>query len=112
MGVIFFFSALPQQHASDFFLLDFAVKKIAHLSEYAILYTLFYRASGQKLKLSLILTIIYAVTDEFHQSFVPGRTPKIYDVIGFDLAGASIGAFILWKLEQFHRNKQAKPHRI
>ena len=105
MAVIFFFSSLPQQHASDFFLLDFTIKKIAHLSEYAIPYALIYRATDGKLILSLILTIIYAATDELHQSFVPGRTAKIYDVIGFDLAGTSIGAFTLWKLKQFHRPK-------
>jgi VanZ family protein len=105
MGVIFFFSSLPQQHASQIYLLDFSIKKIAHLSEYGILYALFYRATGNKLILSLILTIIYASTDEFHQMFVPGRTARVYDILGFDLVGASIAAFIIWKLKQLYPRK-------
>jgi len=106
MAVIFFFSALPQQKASDFFLLDFTIKKIAHLSEYAILYALFYRATGNNLIISLVLTIIYASTDEFHQMFVPGRTARVYDIVGFDLVGASIAAFLIWKLKQLHLHKR------
>ena len=104
-SVIYFFSSLLQQQTSQVLIVDFVIKKIAHLSEYAILYTLVYRATRKKLLLSLILTIIYAATDELHQSFVPGRTAKLYDVIGFDLAGASIAAFLLWKLKQHRPGK-------
>ena len=104
-SVIFFFSSLPQQTTSQVFIIDFVIKKIAHLSEYAILYALLYRSTQKKLILSFILTIIYAATDEIHQSFVPGRTAKLYDVVGFDLAGASIAAFLLWKLKPPHPGK-------
>lgn len=44
-----------------------------------------------KKKLGIIfICLLYAVTDEFHQSFVPGRTSLASDII-VDFAGASIG---------------------
>lgn len=105
-SVIFAFSSLPQTQVGGFFLTDFIIKKTAHVSEYAILFALIYRATKGKLLLAFALTIFYAATDEFHQSFVPGRTAKVYDVIGFDLAGASIAAYVLWKLKQLRKKKQ------
>ena len=45
-----------------------------------------------------IFAVIYAVTDEFHQSFVPGRHPSAFDVILFDATGAAIA---LWIKERF-----------
>ena len=104
-SVIFAFSSLPQTHVSQFFLTDFIIKKAAHISEYAILYALIFRATRGKLLFSFALTIIFAITDEIHQGFVPGRTPKVYDVVGFDLVGTSISAFIIWKLQQAQKSK-------
>ena len=34
-----------------------------------------------ELVLSFVITVIYAALDEFHQSFIPGREPKIRDVV-------------------------------
>jgi VanZ family protein len=107
-AVIFVFSSIPQTKVSQFFLTDFIIKKIAHISEYAILYALIYKATRGKWVASFVLTIIYAITDEIHQSFVPGRTPRIYDVIGFDLTGANIATYSIWKLKQFRKNRQNK----
>lgn len=107
-SVIFTFSSLPQTKTSEFFLVDFLIKKTAHLSEYAILYTLIFRATTGNWKLSYVLAIIYAATDEFHQSFTPGRTPRVYDVIGFDFTGMNIAAFTLWKLKPNLKKKQKK----
>ena len=42
--------------------------------------------------------LLYAITDEFHQSFVPGRHPSPYDVILFDGTGALIA---LWLKQRF-----------
>ncbi|MCR4324985.1 MAG: VanZ family protein [Candidatus Curtissbacteria bacterium] len=104
-AVIFTFSSLPQTSVSGFYLTDFIIKKTAHISEYAILYALTFRASGGKLVGSYLLVMLYAISDEIHQSFVPGRTPKVYDVVGFDLTGANIAAYSLWKLKQIHKKK-------
>jgi len=77
-------------------MLETFVRKGAHMTEYAVLFLL-YRASlchsgvrraGVK---ALLMTIGYAVTDEFHQSFVPGRGPAALDV-----AIDGCGALIAW----------------
>jgi VanZ family protein len=103
--VIFTFSSIQQIAVSQFFLWDFITKKIAHICEYAILFALIFRATRGNYLMSFILTMLYAVSDEFHQSFVPGRTCTILD-LGFDLTGANIAAYIIWKLKPI---LQAKP---
>ena len=74
---------------------------LAHMVEFAVLAALVHRLalsyglrSGPRLwGAVLVLTIGYALTDEFHQSFVPGRDPSWVDV-GFDSLGAAIGLVV------------------
>jgi len=94
--VIFTFSSIGQIKVAEFFFWDFILKKSAHITEYAILFILIFRATGKNYALTFILTLLYAVSDEFHQSFVPGRTTSFLD-IGYDSVGAFIGAYLLWK---------------
>jgi VanZ family protein len=70
-------------------------RKIAHLAEYALLGILAARAfrgssrewlSRRWFVASLALVIVYALADEYHQSFVPSRTGTIYDSL-IDIAG-------------------------
>lgn len=77
---------------------DFIFKKIAHITVYAVLYLLFYRAtvltlftknSSRSWQSAIALCCAYAITDELHQMFVPGRYGTIRDV-GYDMLGASI----------------------
>ena len=64
------------------------VRKIAHFSEYAVggilifLLLLTFEKISPMIRniLSIIITIIYAITDEVHQVFIPGREGKIIDV--------------------------------
>ena len=105
--VIFALSSISQITVAEFFLWDFAAKKVAHLAEYAVLYALFLRATEKNWVLSFALTMIYAVTDEIHQSFVPGRNAAVYDLV-FDYSGAAISAYVIWKLRQIHPKKQKK----
>jgi VanZ family protein len=44
---------------------------------------------------ALVITIAYGISDEFHQSFVPGRTSDVLDVIA-DAAGAFLGVGACW----------------
>ena len=106
-SVIFALSSIQQITVAEFFLWDFAAKKVAHLTEYAVLYALFLRATEKNWVLSFVLTMIYAATDEIHQSFVPGRNAAVYD-LAFDFSGAAISAYVIWKLEQIHPKKQKK----
>lgn len=98
-ALIFALSSIQQVKVSEFFFWDFVAKKGAHFTEYAILYFLIFRANGKNASLSFILTILYAASDEIHQSFVPGRTPAIYD-IAIDFSGTASAAYIIWKLRQ------------
>lgn len=105
--VIFSFSSVPQIKVTDFFLWDFIFKKTAHVLEYAVLFVLLYRATNKKWFWSFAITLLYAVSDEYHQSFVVGRSSTFYD-LGFDLSGANIASYIIWKLKQIRPEKPKK----
>lgn len=95
-AIIFYLSGIPQLEVTSEPLGNFITRKAAHLFEYALLYLLIFRALGyRKISLALSLTILYGITDEIHQGFVPTRTPKLEDV-AFDIGGALLGVG-LWK---------------
>jgi VanZ family protein len=86
----------------------FLVRKAGHLTEYAILAMLAARAFRNSshqfiklhwFKLSLLLAVMYALTDEFHQSFVPSRTASLHDSL-IDSAGALIALSVIWFRER------------
>ena len=95
MGVIFAFSARPDYSLPHYGVWDWIIKKGAHVTEYAVLGWLVQRALGQRRAwwLSWLVAVAYAATDEFHQSFVPGRRPAAADVM-IDAVGAAIGAAV------------------
>jgi len=102
-SVIFTFSANPTTQTSEIHWQDFVVKKTAHMIFYAILAILLYRAlkesNLQKEKagwLSIFSCFFYGLTDEFHQSFTPGREPRLRDVI-FDTIGSALAIYFIWK---------------
>lgn len=77
--VIFLFSSEALPPTSKIYWRDFIVKKSAHLIEYAVFATLLFRGfinSGVQRKRAVIYTLLasmlYGATDEFHQSFTPG----------------------------------------
>lgn len=74
------------------------MRKAAHMGEFAILFVLVWRAvciHGAALRTALVsgvaVALGYAVSDEYHQSFVPGRTASARDV-SFDLLGILMAA--------------------
>ena len=83
--------------------IQIAIRKLGHLTEYAILAGLLWRAlrsgTGATMKMSILFGIVFiacggfAASDEFHQSFVPSRTASAHDVM-IDLCGALIGLTI------------------
>ena len=95
MTVIFVFSARPTLHASAIDWQDFIVKKTAHFIEYFILASLVYFSLKKTSSLpkyvlvlfTITITIFYAATDEYHQTFVTGREGKVRDVV-IDSIGA------------------------
>lgn len=95
-------------------LIQFLVRKAGHVTEYAILAMLLWRALRYRWStirksfwkpalLALVVAMIYAATDEFHQSFFPSRTATAHDVM-IDISGAIVGLLICWI---FVRNRSA-----
>lgn len=88
MGMLIFtLSHIPNARISSYDFWDHLLRKSAHITEYAILATLFiryisnfYKKSNIVLLITTALCVAYAASDEFHQSFVPGRGPSIKDV--------------------------------
>jgi VanZ family protein len=93
----------PQITWATLFTVQTLIRKLGHLTEYAILAALLWRAlrsgTAWKWKMSIVFAVawagcaIFAASDEFHQSFVPSRTSSLHDVI-IDVCGALIGLTI------------------
>ena len=94
-GVIFAFSSIPSLN-SGLGTWDFVLRKLAHMTEYAVLAVLFVRATASY-GWAFALAVGYAATDEVHQLFVRGRHGSPVDV-GIDAVGALIG-LALWRSE-------------
>ena len=95
MVSIFAFSNTPSTELPNFDAADFVIKKSAHMLGYALLALSYLHAFDGKIdkwKLIWLLAILYAASDEFHQSFVAGRGSSVIDV-GIDSIGAGLG---LW----------------
>lgn len=72
-----------------------------HISGHSIMFFLlcfaFYKAQ-KDITISILLTTIYGVLDEFHQMFTPNRSSSFFD-IATDFVGALVAGFIIWKLQ-------------
>jgi VanZ family protein len=96
MGVIFLLSAQPNLN-TGLGTIDFVGRKIAHFSEYALLCFLWWRAlrtvaaTRTALVCAVAISVLYACTDEYHQTFVHGRHGRPLDVL-IDSAGAATAA--------------------
>ena len=53
------------------------------------------RVAGASLLGAFVIAVLYGVSDEFHQSFVPGRTPDAADVLA-DAVGAALALTAAW----------------
>ncbi len=98
-GLIFWLSSLsnplpflPSGHWS--------IDKLGHAAEYALLAALCARAlagsvktPGRVLLGAWFLATLYGASDEWHQSFVPGRSADVLDLAA-DAAGAAVGALL------------------
>ena len=93
----------PQISGATIAAIQLIIRKLGHITEYAILAMLLWRGlrRGTRLhaKMSILFSLawlaaaIFAVTDEFHQSFVPSRTASPLDVM-IDICGAVVGLAI------------------
>ena len=99
-AVIFYLSSLP---GTTYFPSFFSADKIIHLGEYAVLGYLVARAlrnygltKKQIFIRAFVLCVVYGISDELHQMFVPHRFPSFMDVVA-DGIGSSLGIGIYLK---------------
>jgi VanZ family protein len=92
-AVIFAFSSIPSL-GTGLGGWDLLLRKLAHAAEYAVLGALLLRALRRPLP-AFALAVLYAVSDEVHQTFVAGREGAPLDVV-VDAAGAAAGVLV-WK---------------
>jgi VanZ family protein len=95
----------PSISPEQFDFVHFLVRKSAHLTEYAVLALLMLRAlrssrlsnvgrwSMRAAAVTLLASAAYATTDEFHQSFVMGRTASVHDIL-VDSCGALVAIVV------------------
>jgi VanZ family protein len=99
MGLIYVFSAQPSLD-SGLGWIDAVGRKLIHFGEYALLCFLWWRLLRSAMPdrraalLAFLISSLYAVTDEFHQSFVDGRHGTSVDW-AIDSAGAAAAALVV-----------------
>lgn len=100
-GIIFVLSNLPDLATDLSSLADLILRKGAHLTEYVILAFLVHRALGTKSRwwLVVLLCVLYAASDEWHQTFVQDRHGAPLDV-GIDAVGVLLGTFLALRTEK------------
>lgn len=103
MAVIFALSAQPSLNSG--LQGDFVLRKCAHVTEYAVLTLLWARAvrglrgtGGARGAAAgaAAIALLWAASDEWHQTFVEGRVGAIHDV-GIDAIGVTIALLLLWR---------------
>lgn len=125
MAVIFAFSSQANSGAYTEAYLQEAnvpVRKLAHMFEFAVLAVLYQTALARSITktneqakskfkhywLAFVLAVLYALSDEWHQSFVPGRSSSLLDS-GVDSTGALIGlTTVYWLRRSFIVEQEAE----
>ena len=100
-SLIFFLSAQSTLPGASYPLLDLIFKQSAHIFVYAVLHFLIWRTNKKMVAAPFIIALAYAFTDEFHQSFIPGREATLID-IGFDFVGISISHYLTHRQKRLH----------
>ena len=87
--------------------------KTAHMGVYALLAWLWWRALSPRRKAgwpvlfaALTLTVLYGISDEIHQLFIPGRYGRLADVL-FDASGALVMILLLRQYKWLRRIPEA-----
>jgi VanZ family protein len=114
--VEFYYSGDLLTWKKPYILLEFFFRKSAHVTEFAVLTmlwmsTLHYTTMNKyKLLLGPILVVLYAASDEWHQSFIVGRTGHAIDV-AVDSIGMLLVVFVLLGLKWWRNRKKGEVHR-
>ncbi len=100
---IYFLSAQPSLHSGLPSRVDLVLRKLAHITEYAVLTFLLARAAYTLhvwkyicIEIAVVGALIYAMLDEYHQTFVFGRSGSWADV-GIDAIGIALTLVLIKK---------------
>jgi len=110
MGMVFALSHLSHPPLPQ--VLSDLSDKVLHAAEYLPLGYLCARAyrgpARRRALLGWLTAALFGLTDEFHQSFVPGRDASLWDWVA-DLGGAAAGAALLyWAARRFRRKESSE----
>ena len=93
------------------------IRKIAHFSIYTLVGFLlmsfvstYHVKEKKRIGISLFIGILYAISDEINQKFVPGRSCKITDVM-LDTMGVLLGILVLLMILEIHKKIKTKINR-
>lgn len=107
---IFYLSSIPNLAISSGWS-DAWFRVVAHAGEYAVLTVLIFQAMqmhlfqltrSQLCSLSVVCAIIYAFSDEWHQSFVPTRQASVSDLF-VDTGGSILGVLLWIRFYDYHK---------
>ncbi len=94
MGIIFYLSDQPNLPGPESPFWNILLKKLGHFIVYGVLAWLTLRAlswgrepTARQRWVAWGIAVLYAISDELHQGFVPGRHPKVLDLF-IDACGA------------------------
>ncbi len=115
MVIVFLEGILPDTDL-DIRELNYYVRKNAHFIAYFILAVLSMNAFGRsgvagrrRIVFTMILCVFYAITDEIHQLFIPGRAGQVRDVL-IDSAGSATGIAIYTVIRNVGRGRSNFRH--
>ena len=102
MALIFVLSAQPNL-SLGLGLIDLVGRKILHMAEFGALCALWWRALAPSVRwdralvTAAVVAVLYAASDEWHQSLVPGRTGSPWDVL-IDAAGVGLASLVVLRV--------------
>ncbi len=110
--VIFYFSGQPNLRVTSG-PWDFILRKLGHIFEYFLLTILVSRAISSSIRqigikvflAGALFSFIFAISDEFHQKFIPGRFGTPGDV-GIDSIGIILAGIVFWAIYLFIENRK------
>lgn len=102
MALIFYLSSRELRLNLDW---EFTVRKVGHMAVFGTLFLLWWRALPERTPwIAVVITVAYAISDEYHQTLVEGRSGTVRDVL-VDTLGVAVAwlTWTWWLRFQVHR---------